>query len=467
MTNENRIAILATAVAILFSPHASADAVRPPHAKVLQKDDTTILALKGSPYDQGYAYGYYAAEFISEGTEQLFAGRLDPQKYEKLICGRIVNNAILLPGWRAEIEAFYRAVVDRLGQPPYIKSLKRRMTVRDVIAVNTFGNWTGYLAKPRRRRPSAPTIGIDLIPLSAEHLGCSSLAVWGRLSRTGSTIVGRNMDYILLPVLLRRRLVVLRIPQPQSGKVPILTVSYPGHLGSPAGLSTRGLFVALHDAGDRVSDPLKAKFAPRTFVVRELLQTLPADNTAFEKAAELLKSQPALYGNNIIMATPSGAAVVEWGPSGVAIFRGATDQPVLFATNHYRMLKHGAGPSGHAEAAKPHPPHSVRERRDLARKGVGKARKRIRLRSTFARLKAMQDVILPKVRAGQKITRADIAEALKQASVGSTVHSVIVEPAKLELTVYWIRKRGQAAIRTGRPVTINLRQLLQRLARKR
>ena len=161
-----------------------------------------------------------------------------------------------------------------------IPALGRPLSLVDLKALNTFGDWYG--------------------------LGCSSLAVWGNLTKDGQPLVGRNFDFPAFDLVLAHQYIVVRAPE--EGRRGQVGVSYPGCIGTLTGMNDSGVFVAIHDV--RIKPALEKAMrqnVPRLLAVRRLLeQTGGAD--ACKQAYDLVRKWPTLYGNNLMVVAPAGKA---------------------------------------------------------------------------------------------------------------------------------------------------------------
>ncbi|MDA1193958.1 MAG: C45 family autoproteolytic acyltransferase/hydrolase [Planctomycetota bacterium] len=252
-----------------------------------------VLTVWGTPRERGFAHGYLLAEAIVRGIERDFEQVLGPfiPRYEALVRKMVVPQFAFDARELEELEGLAAGLKERLPEEQQvISALKRPFDLLDIKALNTFGDWYG--------------------------LGCSSLAVWGRLTTDGKTLVGRNFDFPGFGLLLRHPTVIVRAADGEhAGSV---GVSYPGCIGTLTGMNTDGVFVAVHDVRVKPTlDKAVRPNVPRLLAVRRLLEQTRGPKACLQ-ALDLARSWPTLYGNNLMVVAPGAvdgvprAAVLEY-----------------------------------------------------------------------------------------------------------------------------------------------------------
>lgn len=253
-----------------------------------------VLTLWGTPRERGFAHGYLLAEQIVDGVERDFQRIMTKrfkQMYSTLLTKMVVPRFQFEEREREELEGLFAGLKAKLpAERRTIAALGRPFELVDLKALNTFGDWYG--------------------------LGCSSLAVWGELTKDGKTLVGRNFDFPAFDLVLKHQFVVVRAPDGDvQGQV---GVSYPGCIGTMTGMNVDGVFVAIHDVRIKPAlDKALRPNVPRLLAVRRLLeQTQGAD--ACIQARDLARTWPTLYGNNMMVVASKrkkgvpSAAVLEY-----------------------------------------------------------------------------------------------------------------------------------------------------------
>jgi Acyl-coenzyme A:6-aminopenicillanic acid acyl-transferase len=153
-------------------------------------------------------------------------------------------------------------------------------------------------------------------------LACSAFAIRGR----GGMIVGRNLDYAVLP----RQLAALNttfIFQPQ-GRIPFVSWGWPGYIGVVTGVNAQRLSLSLLTSPTRDAS---MRGTPEGLVNRLLLEDATTPHEAFDRLGALRRT----VGNNLLLATPDEAHVIESSRSQTKIRAVASDR--LVVTNHYHL----------------------------------------------------------------------------------------------------------------------------------
>jgi len=147
------------------------------------------------------------------------------------------------------------------------------------------------------------------ISLSFEQsplLGCTTFFVSGDGAALRHTLFARNFDFEVDPVFDEQKtLFVVK----EAGKIPYVSLSWPGLVGSVTGVNQRGLAMVVH--GGRAGE-LMRKGEPVLHVLRDVLGTAATVDQAYEE----LNRHAIMVSHIIVMADPSGhAEVVERVPN--------------------------------------------------------------------------------------------------------------------------------------------------------
>ncbi len=295
------------------------------------------LYLWGTPRERGFAHGYLLASDIMRSVNDDFAWLLERMPgvgtllYSNVLLKTVVPNFVWTKEELEEIAGLLAGIEAKLpADQREVKALKRALTLEDLKAANTAGDWVA--------------------------LGCSTYAVRGDYVEGGAPAVARNFDFPALRALLENQIVV--IVAPEEGGLPYAAVTHPGSIGVLTGMNEQGVFLSVHD----VHVPASFKDAgrantPRLMAMRRCLTKLSAKG-AVPAALDVLKSWTTLYGNNIMVVTPDTsdggpfAGVVEYDRR-EQVDDGATlrvldpkdpEQRFLTCTNHHRER---AGRYGH------------------------------------------------------------------------------------------------------------------------
>jgi hypothetical protein len=246
--------------------------------RFVEEDGQPVLELWGTPRERGYAQGHLLGDRIMSGLSAdfgiVFQGRAALyETMRRMFVPKFAYSA----DERAELEGMLEGLRARLpADERRIESLGREIDLIDLQALNAFGDLYAF--------------------------ACSSIALWGESTEDGTPAVVRNFDFPGFELVLAHHHVV--ISRAGEGRRGWVGVGFPGAIGVTTGMSSDGVFAAIHDVPAR-STPFTAlrPNVPRLVAIRRLLETVPAEN-AIEVATGALRSWPTLYGNNILVAAP-------------------------------------------------------------------------------------------------------------------------------------------------------------------
>ncbi|MCU0693636.1 MAG: C45 family peptidase [Polyangiaceae bacterium] len=167
--------------------------------------------------------------------------------------------------------------------------------------------------------------------LSFEHsplIGCSSVVFDTTRTRDGHALLARNFDFEVHEVFDRRKAVVLFR---ENGKLPVLSVAWPGLSGLVTGINSVGVAAVVH--GARAGTP-SAKGEPVLVTMREAL----AHALTLDAAVAWIRARDPMVSHMIMLADAHGrGAVIERVP-GLAAF-------VRYAPGSFALSNHLEGPS--------------------------------------------------------------------------------------------------------------------------
>jgi hypothetical protein len=165
---------------------------------------------------------------------------------------------------------------ERLGAAPTSKVLGREITFDDILALNCVP---------------------DLAPVA-----CSTFMAWGKLTADQQTIGGRNLDWMAIPGMTERQLLVVTVPPKDSHRKSWISVTVPGFIGCLTGMNEHGVVVAMHDVvtGKPAMD---SGLCPRGIALRDLVESArPYSET--RDAQAILRKRPTAVGNVVPMFFP-------------------------------------------------------------------------------------------------------------------------------------------------------------------
>ena len=201
-----------------------------------------VLHLWGTPEERGYAYGYLVGPQIVDWVEYVlvenFAGSVTfyEQEFLPYMRQHFSGNEPYYP----EIDAILEGMNDS-GTDMYIDLLNRNITRDDIEADYCFMLY--YIIYGAFRTPpgECPT-------------SCSSAVVWGNWTRNseleGGLIHGKNMDgeVDLRKVTVNSLLIIAHEPAAGSGLKKIVSIDWPGFVGTFNAMNEDGLILVPHSS---------------------------------------------------------------------------------------------------------------------------------------------------------------------------------------------------------------------------
>ena len=289
-------------------------------------DSVRVLKVWGNAHQRGYAHGYLLAQEIHDIFEDaLFHPSMmpNPHEYEMNVANTVMSSMGITGDREKELQGILDGMVAKLGRHnARSKRLARDLEVKDLAAYNTLADW--------------------------HHMGCSSFAMWGELTGGKGMITGRNLDYMDLPGIREKHILIAHL-NPGPGRKSWVSLAWPGLIGAYTAMNADGVTVAMHDApGLKHSFP--PPYVPRSFALREVVERVQGA-CAIDDAKRILQRMPAMRGNNVMVTVPfpgpefpavvfeyDGARKTEDGVTVRTAADNCDNEPstCLFCTNHYR-----------------------------------------------------------------------------------------------------------------------------------
>ena len=176
----------------------------------------------------------------------------------------------------------------------------------------------------------------DLGHLSPKQLGfgCSSVIIPPQHSAKGGLLFGRNLDYFHFGYLHQYSLLMVYRPSDKtpSGKAKhrFVSAGFPGLVGSFTGMNDAGLTIASHDVLEPNTTTLfNPKGVPFAMAYRRVLEECETVGDALK----LLDSMERASVTSLVIADPTGGAVIEVTPDTLSVRR-FKDKPGV-CTNHF------------------------------------------------------------------------------------------------------------------------------------
>jgi hypothetical protein len=241
-------------------------------------DGVPLISLWGTPWEQGFAYGYlYQEEIVQLFNDFLDSGKImNLDQYER---SRYRLSVFKIPSSiETEMRGMMAGIEIRAGGLIEVPAMKRPLRYEDLVMANVMGE------------------------LSHFRMACSSFAAWGPMTADGDTLSGRNYEWPLCESLLNRRVVVVRVPPKGSARLGTVNVYFPGLLGIITGMNEEGVTLSTHDSTN-CTPTVRYDFTPNTLLYRELLETAHAE-TLVGDAARLFGSCYTVTGNSPVLTRP-------------------------------------------------------------------------------------------------------------------------------------------------------------------
>ncbi|MFQ5411503.1 MAG: C45 family autoproteolytic acyltransferase/hydrolase, partial [Phycisphaerae bacterium] len=265
-----------------------------------------VLRVWGTPHERGYAHGYHMARDILALFEGYLKGESNGGKAAAYQMASMMVSRIMKiePRYEQELRGMREGIEARLDGETTVSALKRKLNYTDLVAINC-------------------------IPDSS-RLGCSSFAAWGRLTKEGHTLAGRNLDWIRIDALEDNQIILCHLREPGNKSVAgWVSVTWPGLIGCLTGMNERGVTVSMHDAP---SDPpeVPAGFTPRAFALRDAIEAAHSSTTIAERdILKVLRHRRVAVGNIVSVTTPfmpERSGVSQTGPALAIEYDGVTSR---------------------------------------------------------------------------------------------------------------------------------------------
>ncbi|MGC4070744.1 MAG: C45 family autoproteolytic acyltransferase/hydrolase [Polyangiaceae bacterium] len=200
-------------------------------------------------------------------------------------------------------------------------TLERRREIGAMAASFTPDPFADFLPTYQRLVYLNAIYDISLAFEGSPLLGCTTFFVAG--SKSQHTLLARNFDFEVDSIFDEKKTLFI---VKEAGKIPYVSVSWPGLVGSVTGVNRHGLALVVH--GGRAGD-LARKGEPVLHILRDVLSTA----TNVEEAYTELVRHPIMVSHVIIMADRSGhAEAVERVPGRAPYHYRLADRAVV--TNH-------------------------------------------------------------------------------------------------------------------------------------
>ncbi|MDQ7779707.1 MAG: C45 family peptidase, partial [Planctomycetota bacterium] len=249
--------------------------------------EVQVVHLYGTPREKGLALGAAVKERVPILVEKYLMALVPNEQSQKTVVERGLSMEKYIP---AEYIEEMKAAAEAAG-----------VTYERILVANTF--------------------------LDVERtMFCSCFAVKGELTKKGTLLFGRNLDFVHKDIAHKHS--VLAIYHGDADHKSFATLTWPGMIGTLSGMNESGLAVAVmnvHGYQDSIEG------IPYTLLFRMVLEKC----TTVDEAIELVKSSPRTAGNNLMVCdSRKDAVVIEMTCKRVGVRRIKND--AIISTNHFR-----------------------------------------------------------------------------------------------------------------------------------
>ncbi|MHC4778567.1 MAG: C45 family autoproteolytic acyltransferase/hydrolase [Planctomycetota bacterium] len=344
-----------------------------------------VLTLWGSPRERGVAHGYLMAPAILDLVDVIGATKLllsDLGDYEKKI---LPMQSLFL--FSEEEEAELRGILDGVeqryhGKAP-LRALGRSLTLEDLKAINTAGDWY--------------------------RQACASFCAWGSAAQEGHVWVGRNFDFLPARAFFSHQMILVNKRRGECRAW--CTVTAPGLIGCITGLNEKGVFASVHDVFLPLR-PLTEGYTPRILAMRHIVSSCDARDLRAQ-VLPILETRLQMFDNSIMVAAP---------------VKDGTSPAFVFEINGDRSKDRGVTVRAFSDNEDGLSPEMIT--------CTNHFRKRVLPTSnlTHYRYPLMRRVLMAKTGRGQKVGFDVARKTMGAVRLPITVHTVIVD---LDTLDYW------------------------------
>ena len=290
------------------------------NGEIFEIQGIRILRVWGTPYEQGYANAYLNAPDIYDVIiEACETNNLTDEIIQSLY--PLLDEMVFPAQYEQELRGMLAGLNARAGGAVYIPALKRNLTFEDYFI--------GHIIK------------------ELNDVNCSSFTAWGPMTEDGGLIGGANRDWIDSEgnnVRRDKQMVIIRIPNIDSGQFATLCVDEPGSISGCKAINEEGLFVKQHDADGRPKS-VSTGFMQDDLFYRKVVETMGANATGTE-IRNLLVPYVTNDGTNMLVGMPYNGSNTpsykfeldgdESYESGISIWEPDDVRPYLVCTSHFR-----------------------------------------------------------------------------------------------------------------------------------
>jgi len=260
------------------------------------RGDVQIVRLKGTPYEMGRQHAEFLREELIEGA--------------------------------AFIDSSYLLLLEQIGEEHGFIAEAEAQSFSDILEeCRGLSDVLGNDGWPLSRCLALAYGDIIMASVEAGLLACSQFVAAGTATGGGELIHGRNLDWSNIDFMLKYPVLFVRHPE---GKIPYVTVGFPGSVATYNGMNAAGLSLATNM--NSTKNDMDRVGRSEVQIVNEILSTA----SSLDEAKSIVAATDHMAA--VIMTMADGdrnvATVAEITATHLA-FRDLNSDGVVYATNHF------------------------------------------------------------------------------------------------------------------------------------
>jgi hypothetical protein len=261
-----------------------------------------VLELSGTYRQMGRQYGHLMAEPMKEMYNEVIS------QYAKngLVCSDISLTDFSLQ--------LFRLYPRRFQEIAYGMAESSGLNLNQIAVLNEFFDYC---------------LKCHVQPASGNSGNCSEISVWGKYTKGGALVMGRNFDYPAFYRVFNKYITIVAY-NPADAANSAAVITYPGQIGSIQAFNSRGLVLENND-GSSSNDPERYFGKRIPFMVKDLGAMF--DHSTYEGLDAALTTSRMHYPLVYNIGYPGGAANYEMTTFDVKRRQG--QDGLLIGTNHF------------------------------------------------------------------------------------------------------------------------------------
>ncbi len=262
--------------------------------QVMEMNGIKVVILKGSAYEMGRQHARFFKKELEEGVKYVNHSEM----------GLLMKAARNTGMDKVAMQYSYKEIIDECRG----------------MADETGGEWPVDMCVVL----SYGDVILDALKSGKTGTKCSQFVVFGKATKNGEVLHGRNLDWDKIDYLLKYPIIIIRIPD---NGIPNMTIGYPGNVAPYTGINACGLSVGMNEA--YAKGDIKKEGRSHNQMVRLILER--CHNV--QEAEAFIKTQKQASAENFGMADTSTGRVFEMTATHMGIRNPV--KGVLYVTNHF------------------------------------------------------------------------------------------------------------------------------------